>query len=318
MQNQKLQFINHIKNFINKYKIIENVILFGSIVSVNFVAYISYFDINTFMFIDSSTIIKHTFRMMILFAFVSASIMILMLLLQNIFLVKHDSILFFPIIYVDDPNKSKLYKILKNKYLRYFISIIVFSYLYIGGKNTIYVLLSFLVFSIFIFIIDILIAYREKPVQAEKSIINDLEKIKYYSKLPDFLQTALKRAYEYDYILQQEISIIYNNGKSFQLILSRVGIMLITLSLLFGIGKANYVESNTLVNVKTNTNHNDNNLTLFLTTENGICLFSSEKNNIIFRPWSSITNIDFVSENSHNLRSLLFKRQQHFRANKKP
>ena len=116
------------KENIKKYKIIENIIIFTSIISANFVAYIAYFDINIFMFIDSSALITHTFSMIILFTFISAFLTIFLLLIQNIMLFKSSYIADIPIITIKDPNSSKIYKLLSNKLLKYIITVMIFSF----------------------------------------------------------------------------------------------------------------------------------------------------------------------------------------------
>jgi len=129
------KILNKLKENIKKYKIIENVIIFTSLISANFVAYIAYFDINMFMFIDSSAVIKHTFSMIILFTFVSASLRIFFIIFQNIFLVKHENILFISFITLKDTDSSIIYKLFDNRLLRYIITIITFNFLYIGITN---------------------------------------------------------------------------------------------------------------------------------------------------------------------------------------
>lgn len=294
---------NKVKKNIKKYKIIETIIMFTSVISVNFVAYIAYFDINIFMFIDANTVIKHTFGMIILFTFISASLTIFLILIQNMLLVKHESILFFPIITVKDPDNSKIYKLLNNKFLKYTIAVIIFSFLYIGQTNTVYVLGSFLLFFIFIFMIDLFKEYID-PIHTEDELSNEMKKIKFYKRMPNSLKKVFKHAYTYDYILKKEMNILYKDGKSFQIVLSRLGIMLIALSLLFGIGKANFVENNNLVSVSSH-DQNTNDYTLFLTTKNGICTYNRRSKLVEFLPWGYIKKVTFLSENPYSLHKLI-------------
>lgn len=297
------KILNKFKENIKKYKIIENIIIFTSIISANFVAYIAYFDINIFMFIDSSAVIKHTFSMIILFTFISASLTIFLIIIQNILLVKHENILFISFITVKDPNSSRIYKLLNNKFLKYIIAVMIFSFLYIGGTNTLYVLAVFFIIFIFIFIIDLLKEYRA-PVHKEDEILNEMKKIKFYNKLPSSFKKVLKSAYTYDYIVKKELSILYKDGKSFQIILSRLGIMIITLSLLIGVGKANFIEKNNLVTIISH-DKNTSDYVLFLTTKNGVCTFNKTNESVEFLPWGYIKKVTFLSENPYSLRRLI-------------
>jgi hypothetical protein len=294
---------NKIKDNIKKYKMIENIIIFTSIIAANFAAYIAYFDISVFMFIDSNAIINHTFGIVILFSFISASLTIFLIFLQNILLVRHENILFISIITVEDPDNSKVYNLLNNKFLKYIIAVIIFSFLYIGKTNTLYVLGSFFLFFIFIFIIDLLREYRD-PFYSEDELLTEMNKIKYIKILPNSFKKTLRHAYTYDYILKKEMSILYKDGKSFQIVLSRLGIMLITLSLLVGIGKANFVEKNNLVCVSSR-DKNISNLVLFLSTNNGICTFDEKSKLVEFIPWGNIEKVTFLSENPYSIHKLI-------------
>ena len=114
----------------------------------------------------------------------------------------------------------------------------------------------------------------------------------------------MKSTYTYDYILKKELSILYKDGKYFQMILSRLGIMLITLSLLIGVGKANFIENNNLVTVMSH-DKNTSNYALFLTTKSGVCTFNKTTNSVEFLPWGYIKKVTFLSENPYSLRRLI-------------
>jgi len=187
------------KENIKKYKIIENIIIFTSIISANFVAYIAYFDINIFMFIDSSALITHTFSMIILFTFISAFLTIFLLLIQNIMLFKSSYIADIPIITIKNPNSSKIYKLLSNKLLKYIITVMIFSFLYIGGTNTSYVLAVFFMVFSFVYMIDLFKEYYT-PVHTEDEIFN---KIKFYNKLPSSFKEILKIVHKGGCILKK-------------------------------------------------------------------------------------------------------------------
>jgi len=80
--------------------------------------------------------------------------------------------------------------------------------------------------------------------------------------------------------------------------------MLITLSLLIGVGKANFIEKNNLVSI-TSHDKNISNYSLFLTTKNGIFTFNQTNKSVEFLPWGYIKKITFLSENPYSLHRLI-------------
>jgi len=62
MNDLKKTFLE-ILSYLKDKNIVTNFLLFGSIVSGNLAAYIAYFDMNSFMLIDSTTVGKHIIGM---------------------------------------------------------------------------------------------------------------------------------------------------------------------------------------------------------------------------------------------------------------
>jgi len=174
-----------------------------------------------------------------------------------------------------------------------------------------------LIFSL-ISIIDLLKEYSIIPADKEEEILNEIEKIKFYDKLPNSFKKILKNAYIYDYIVMKEFTILHKNGKYFKIILSRLGIILITISLLIGIGKANFIEKNNLATIILNDDNNTYLHILFLTTKNGVCAYNKTKKYVEFIPWENIKKIIFLSENPYSIHRLIPQNNKDIKHNNLP
>ena len=161
--------IHGILKSIKKYNIIKNIVLLLSIVSVNFAAYIAYYDINIFILIDSSAIMKYIFGLLILFAFVSAVITLFLLFLEKY--------LFMPFSILHITNQKTVSSVIN--LLRFPLILFIFNIIYVGWSNTLKIVIIFIFYFGIIFVTDLinksdLVSKKNKtlnPIASIKSIL---------------------------------------------------------------------------------------------------------------------------------------------------
>ena len=290
---EKKDLISSIRNITKKYYVIKNILLLLSIVSVNFAAYIAYYDINIFMMIDSSAIIKYTFGLLILFAFVAALTTLMLLFIEKyIFLPS-----FFHI--GDEKRVSSIFNL-----LRYPLIILIFSCIYIGWLNTIKIFFVFIFYFGVIYIVEI---FNDRYFKIRhKNKINIIAFIKNTIKIRNFKE-VLNNINQFfkDYfalIIDYFKFILKFNPQNFELkhfIFSKFGFMFLLLALLLGIGRASFV--NNRFYVKLNTSNEV--YVLFLNTTNGIFLFDKNKDEVFYTANDKIKKLVFLKDSR---RSLIF------------
>lgn len=288
-------FLHKITKINNKYNILQNILLFFTILTVNFSSYVAFFDINSFMLIDLTSISKYIFSSIILFTLVSSSLLIFFLFIKNTFL---------PIFYELRLFRKKYIESIEfffDSYLtKFFLTLFVFLYIYIGISNT---LLLFLILILYLFIN--LVYSNLKHLTIKKRLDEDeSEKIIYFDLLKKENINSNKSFYlmlEFyiDFIsnipsLFNNILISINNSLKkenfFKFIGTNIGLLIILFSLSLGIFRANYVKNNIEIKVE----DLSTNYVLFLNTDNGILLYDKNEKKVNFIPWNNLKQFNFL------------------------
>ena len=267
--------ITKIFNYVKSEKFRTNLIILLSVISANFAAYISFFDLNSLAIIDSSTISKHIINLLIPYILVSVCITLAI----------HIGKL--------DMGLAKLYKVLHYRkegifirvwkfYMNSFSSavwkqgviLLLFCFLYIGTSNTLVFLLIFGCLMVFYILLYFLYSHYSKAII--KSCIS-------------------KTSIEKDKL---ELQNIYDEKTSYKnAIIANIGIIIIAFSFFLGIARAIHVYNTTLVKI----NDDTNNYVLYMTTISGVGLYDWKSKEVSFKSWDSIDNIHFNIENKKSI-----------------
>ena len=95
------------------------------------------------MLVDATTITKHILGMSILYMLVSASVSVIILLIQNFVLVKDEIIPF------SKEGRKGIHDVLDNIFLKLVITLFIFSCLYVGIMNSAVIVIAFILYCIF-------------------------------------------------------------------------------------------------------------------------------------------------------------------------
>lgn len=286
--------MNGILILLRKYNVIKNILLLLSIVSVNFAGYIAYYDINIFMMIDSSAIIKYIFSLLILFAFVAAVTTLVLLFIEKY--IFSTPISFFHI--GDEKKISSIFNL-----LRYPLIILIFSCIYIGWLNTLKIFFVFIFYFGVIYIGEIVNDTYFKT--GNKNKINIIAFIKSTIKTHNFKE-AFNNINQFvkDYfglIIDYFKFLLKFNPQNFELkhfIFTRFGFMFLLLALSLGIGRASFVNNSFYVKL----NSNNQVYVLFLSTTNGIFLFDKNKDEVFYTANDKIKKLVFLKDARRSLK----------------
>jgi len=274
MYYRRRKFQKNIKNnnfieSIKKYNILKNTLLLFSIVSVNFAGFIAYYDINIFMLVDSTTIIKYVFSLLIQFALISAAITLILLILEKY--------TFSILGYMDEKKFSNIFKM-----IHYPLIIVSFSFVYVGWQNTMITVFVFLVYFYVIFIGE----------RLQKNSIS----LKNISKRRNLNIENLILEY---FLFFKRVKIMVQTGESIDLkdfVFSKFGFMLLLLALLTGYGRASFVNNRSYVKLNTDKDV----YVLFLNTNNGIFLFNKKNNEVFYTSNEKISKLIFIKDARRN------------------
>ncbi len=275
--------------YIRKKNIIENVILFGAIVSANFASYLAYYDINALVVTDTSALFQYISSFTILFIVISASISVLLLFIQKTSLLISDEKG-----YISQDIRKLIHDAIGNKVFKFILTIIIFLYFYTGLKN------SLSIMGILLLYITSLIIFRSEntprlnhSLKVHVRIMrerNFIKKLCYSLRITFLANLNLKKTFQF-----------INQGQYTQFLLSKVGILLILFSLALGVGRANYVQNHILVNL----NNNKKTFVLYLSTSNGIALYDTTLQQVSFISWGNVKNLVFLSKERRSLNTLI-------------
>lgn len=264
---------------VKKYKILNSLLQILTVVSVNFAGYIAYYDINIFMMIDMTAITKYVFGLVIIFALVSAIIT-----LAVSFLVKY--YLLNPTSYFFGKMNNKISSL--GPLIKFPLIFTIFSFIYVGWINTIYILLIFLFYFGVMYLADGSESIKQVFKTKNINIFSELNKIKTVEETKGFFQRFLNYYYE-------SIITITRASKEVKLkdfILGKIGIMLLLLSFSLGIGRADFVQSKYIVKL----NNDEKTYILFLNTFNGIFLFDKKLQETIFVSNDNLHKLVFIKD----------------------
>ena len=250
-----------------------------AITSINFAAYISYFDMNILSLVDATALSRHIFRLVILYTVITYSFH-----LFYIYLEQHYSTLSPMLGDSKFPRIGKIINKIITKMiprLRMIPPVITFLFFYVGfeGLKNFIVLLVFCM--IFMFSLGILRKFALSRVN--KNSENELNELNEVSGAANSTieETFLGR-----------VTYPFNQFKTMSFYLEKSWIFLILAALVVGGLRANFVEKNILASV----NSNDVNSPLYsiiMTTSSGVGLYSSEKKQVKFISWDNINNINY-------------------------
>ena len=265
--------------YIRKKNIIENILLFGAIVSANFASYLAYYDLNATMIIDATALTKYILNFTITYIIVSTSISVVLLFIQNFSLLMTDEkgIL-------SKESRQIAHDALGNKVFKFILTVFIFLFFYVGVKN------SLITVGIFIFYGILLIIFNTIFNSEDNEDKNSIHLRESFSGIGISIN------------IEKSLSYIYQ-GQYTQFLLSKIGIMLILFSLALGVGRANYVQEHILVNI----NEDKKTFVLYLATGDGVGLYDTELKQISFISWGNVKNLVFLSKERRSLDTLLDK-----------
>ena len=264
--------------YIRKKNIIENILLIGAIISANFAAYLSYYDINALVITDTSALIQYISSFTILFVVVSTSISVILLFIQKFFLLLSDEKG-----YLSRESREFIHNVIGNKAFKFISTTVVFLFFYTGLNNTIIIIVILLAYMILLITFDILFRLEDSNIMQKGSFLVNVIYL-------------LKVGFSTNFNYKKTFSNIYQ-GHYIQFLLSKVGIMLILFSLALGASRATYVENHILVKI----NEDKKTFVLYLSTSNGICLYDITQQEVSFVSWGNVKNLVFLSEKRRSI-----------------
>jgi hypothetical protein len=197
-------------------KFLENLVIFISIITVNFASYLLMFDFHTLILVDSVSISNYIFQMLILLTLISSAVTLLSKYIFNFLLI-------LPTYIKNKDNKTlilwldKVEIFFNDKLFKIIIIVILFTYFFTG-------FLQMIIISIVITLISSVWFYIEKDYlnikKSTKSV--NLTSGKKQMKLKEF-------------------------------IINNIGILLILLSFMIGNSRSYYVKDNINININDNT-----------------------------------------------------------------
>lgn len=294
---------------IKSASLVENIVLFFSLVSANMFCYFSYFDLNSFVFVDGTAVTRHILTITGLFVVISAAVHVAITFLQNFIAGKGlkalPSIVDMQFdIYSSKPFIVHIHDLLGNKILKFGLTILLFSLLYVGPRNSLFIIAFFILYLL------IVLAYRMRFEDAtqDSGEINDStessKKVQFakYKKI-HLIKTLL--------MLHSVSGIVFepfdtkNRERSYRFIASKVGVLLMLLSLCLGVARAEFVSREVVVKLNADTAL----YSLFMASSNGVTLFNVSSKEIVFVSWDSSDKIIFQPENQRSIRFIWSKIQ---------
>ncbi len=289
---------SRIKSIVKEFNIVKNLLLMLSVLTINFAVFVSYYDINSFILIDLTTISRFSLNFIYTYALSSGITIVLLFLIKSI----------LPYFYATNYYKRK-YSIIINRYIidskytRYAFTLVLFIYLYTGFINSLY-LIGILILMIGIHILNKLGKYyiitsikRKKKIQ---------EKIKKVSTLD--LKDFFKNQYielKANFIAESNVTKKSLNLKIIKIFFtSYIGIIVICFSFALGIFRADFVEQTMHVKIK------EKEYILFFVNSNGIILYDQvnkdqvNKDQVKFVPWDNLKDLYFIYEKKRNLKDM--------------
>ncbi|MDX4067894.1 hypothetical protein Q6A87_08535 [Aliarcobacter skirrowii] len=278
--------LKKINELINKYKPINNMILLFSVISINFSAYISFFDINAFHYVNLSTLLNYIFSLFLPFSLISGAVLLSFLFLKDYLMLPFYS---YKIL---KTSLNIVKKLLSNKIIKIIIIILLFSFISIGMMQT------FILISLSIFFFGAIFLYKgithEITINKNKFIrMNNLNKKIF--KLLRF--SILKKEFLFaTKLLQSRYFGNMDNLATF--ISSHIGLIIIFLSIFFGTARAQYISDNNIIKIKNKEYililNNSNNLLLYDTSKEVVIVkYDTKLNEIILKKDKKInTNIN--------------------------
>lgn len=286
MKTKYLKILAYIKN----KNIIENILLFGAIISANFASYIAFYDINALMIIDSTTVAKYLLGITVTFVIVSTAISIVLLLLQNLSLLVSDNDGL-----ISKDKRRDMHDAIGNKIFKFILTMIIFIFIFIGLENSLIIILLLLGYVSALIIFNALFDSEEVPLEHNKK-----DDITIAQKLFGLLHPLSGiHVFSKNLNLQKAINHL-SKGEYFEFILGKVGIIVILFSLALGVGRADYVENNIHVKI----NNVEKHFVLYITTDDGIGLFDRKLKQVSFISWGNVENLVFLSKKRRSVSTL--------------
>jgi len=277
--------LENIKSFFERKNVLELLLILSSVMTVNFMAYFIRYDINALTIVDSTTIAKHIFHVIILYTIISALVYILFTFLK----VKNLLEIFFK-------KGFSFNKKLAMFFIKHMISILIFMFFYVGFINALLIVIAT---SIYLFIRIYTIKKSEKK---DKKVIQSLNSSETLAgaRLPYFsfifmgpigiIGEILFSLVKYFINESQRSLEISKTENILRVLTTELGVLLLSLALLSGLARADYVEKSILVNL----NQEKEILVLYMTTNNGVGLYNRELKEVSFSSWDSIKNLTFL------------------------
>ena len=293
-----------------KYNLIENLLLLVSIVSVNFISFVAYYDINSLSILDSSAITKYSLTIVTIYVLTSASIAVLLFFFQNLVLVikkipLNPMLPVFMLINIPKEVREYMHESLGNGLFRHFLAAFVFIFLYIGGRNFLIILILVLLYLVTIFSLRKSFEKEQESclgVSLDKQQEEVIKKSNSYStnlfkkRILKLAEITREASFYLSSLIQGALDDLYS-GKFASFFTGKVGVVLIFTSILLGVGRANFVENNMVVQL----NDDERSLVIVMTTVNGLAFSDIENRIVFFSSWDNISTLEFKKESKRNI-----------------
>ena len=242
---------------INFAKLKGNIIPAFSLATLNFSVYIHNFSSNTIMLIDHYSVINYFFGMIVLF------ILILGVTRVSLFIFRQSCEYINILIFQDDERKSRFINLINDNFIHdillYYISSVVFLYIFCGYK-------SLLDIHAIIFIALIFVA-----ILHNNSIISRFSQRKKSSKIKIFISLFIifTKKWAYRNFIEKHLLIV-----------------LFVLSILIGNYRSDHVKKNFVYEISMNKNSMGEYI-IFLTSKSGIFAWSENDAEVKFMSWDN-------------------------------
>lgn len=296
--------------YVKDVRLVESIILFMSVVSVNFAAYISYFDINVLSIIDSTALTKHVFGLLVVYIIVSASVTLFLFFLSSgvfyNFAVDLSNVIPNELIKSLRFSPERSQEIIESPVTKYFFVFLIFLFSYVGVNNALLVILVFFVYFSLIALHRASSLYRKNDpkeweatamIKADEKFKNKSESIKGVYLFGQGLSIAFKKDVAAIALAIKSV----REGEFLGFMASKIGIALIFTSLVLGIGRADYVSRNVIVTLE----EGNGSSVLFMSTFNGVGLYNSDDGKVEFVSWDNINSLSFSIDNKKTLTNLI-------------
>lgn len=295
-----IKVTKEIVDYLKEKNVFSNFLLFGSVISANFAAYLACFDINALLIIDATTAGKHIVGIIILYVMVSAAVSLALLYLPNYFSLtetfrrKSGVNINIGFMKFSDKTLKSIRAVLSNVVFKYALSIFIFSCLYVGIENTVFIIYVFTIYFITILLSDYW--HKDKNEsngqnEPEENNQPSQKKAWYVDVFRSFItrtETIFNTIYtDFDRAFEK-----LKNGEYIKFLANKAGFILIFLSLALGVGRADFVQNNVHVQL----NGIEKTYVLYMTTSAGVALFDKNNKQVSFTSWDKINNMLFLKD----------------------